>query len=245
MKQPAYRHELKYLINMQDYALLRMRLMPVLGHDRNAGADGEYWIRSLYFDDYWDTAYEEKDLGILLRKKYRIRIYNCSDRVIRLERKSKYGAYIYKESAPLTRAEACAIIEGDYGFLKRSKHNLLREMYYECTSRILRPRVVVDYDREPFTMDEGEVRVTFDKHVRAGMGSFDIFDAKMPTVEVLEADRMIMEVKFTSFLPKLVRRLLPPDASQMTAASKFVMCSDAAVREKDHNRVEGLQWKRR
>lgn len=245
MKQPTYRHEMKYLINMQDYALLRMRLMPVLGHDANAGPSGEYWIRSLYFDDYWDTAYEEKDLGILLRKKYRIRIYNCSDRLIRLERKSKYGAYIYKESAPLTREETDAIIGGEYGFLKASPHNLLREFYYECTSRILRPRVVVDYDREPFTMEAGEVRVTFDKHVRAGMGTFDIFDPHLPTVEVMEGDQMIMEVKFTTFLPKIVRRLLPPASSQLTAASKFVMCCDAAVREKDYDRVEGLQWRRR
>lgn len=245
MKQPAYRHEMKYLINMQDYALLRMRMMPVMEHDKNTDESGEYWIRSLYFDDYWDSAYEEKDLGILLRKKYRIRVYNCSDRIIRLERKSKFGAYIYKESAPLTRAETDAILDGEYAFLKQSKHNLLRELYYECTSRILRPRVVVDYDREPFVMEAGDVRITFDKHVRAGMGTFDIFDASLPTVEVLEGDRMIMEVKFTSMLPKVVRGLLPPRASQLTAASKFVMCCDAAVREKDYDRAEGLQWNRR
>lgn len=245
MKKSAYRHEMKYMINMQDYALLRMRMMPILGHDVNAGERGEYWIRSLYFDDYWDTAYEEKDLGILLRKKYRIRIYNCSDKIIRLERKSKYGAYIYKESAPLTRAETEAILAGEYAFLLQSPHQLLNELYYECTSRILRPRVIVDYDREPFTMEAGDVRITFDKHVRAGMGAFDIFDSDLPTVEVIQADQMIMEVKFTTFLPKIVRRILPPDASQLTAASKFVMCCDAAVREKDYNRAEGLQWTRR
>lgn len=245
MKKPHYRHEMKYLISMQDYALMRMRLMPVLGHDKHADANGEYWIRSLYFDDYWNTAYEEKDLGILLRKKYRIRIYNCSDSIIRLERKNKFGAYIYKESAPLTRQETDAIIDGDYAFLKASEHNLLREFYYECTARVMRPRVVVDYDREPFTMEAGDVRITFDKHVRAGMGTFDIFAPDLPTVEVVEGDWMIMEVKFTTFLPKLVRRLLPPRASQMTAASKYVLCCDAAVRQMDYNRAEGLQWTRR
>ena len=25
-------------------------------------------IRSLYFDDYWNSAYEEKEAGILMRK---------------------------------------------------------------------------------------------------------------------------------------------------------------------------------
>lgn len=244
--RPKYRHEMKYFVNLPDYAMLRARLLPVIPRDKHAGPTGEYWIRSLYFDDYWDTAYKEKDMGILLRKKYRIRVYNCGDKIIRLERKGKYGAYIHKEAAPLTRAETEAIVlEGDYGFLRNSKHNLLQEFYYECTSRGMRPRVIVDYDREPFVLESGDVRITFDKHVRAGMGEFLLFDPTLPTVEVLEADRMIMEVKFTTFLPNLVKRLLPPPASIMTAASKFVMCCDAAVREKDYFRAEGLQWKGR
>lgn len=99
-----YRHELKYLISYADKAELVVRLAPVLHLDPHA-QQGGYFIRSLYFDDYWNTAYEEKDAGVLLRKKYRIRIYNCSDRSIKLERKKKFGSYIYKEAAPLTHAE--------------------------------------------------------------------------------------------------------------------------------------------
>ena len=56
-------------------------------------------------DDYWHSAYEEKEAGVLLRKKYRIRIYDNSDRIIKLERKKKFGSWIYKEDAALTRAE--------------------------------------------------------------------------------------------------------------------------------------------
>ncbi len=237
-----YRHELKYLINMPDWALLRARLPAVVARDPNTGPGGEYHIRSLYFDDYWNSAYEEKELGVLTRHKYRIRVYNCQDSVIKLERKSKYGAYIYKQAAPLDREGVQRILDGDYGFLLHSPHNLLREFYYECTSRIMRPRVIVDYDREPFVLEAGEVRVTFDKHVRAGMGAFDLFDTALPTVEVLPADQMIMEVKFTTFLPKAVKQLLPPRASELTAASKYVMCCDAAVRQQPYHRVEGLQW---
>ena len=103
-----YRHELKYLISYADKAELVVRLAPVLHLDPHA-QQGGYFIRSLYFDDYWNTAYEEKDAGVLLRKKYRIRIYNCSDRSIKLERKKKFGSYIYKEAAPLTHAEFDAI----------------------------------------------------------------------------------------------------------------------------------------
>jgi hypothetical protein len=35
-----------------------------------------------------------------------------------------------------------------------------------------------------------------------------------------------MEVKFTEFLPKPVKDMVPPRASEMVAASKFVICCD-------------------
>jgi hypothetical protein len=245
MNRPAYRHELKFIINKPDWALLQTRMSVVMQRDKNAGEGGEYWIRSLYFDDYWNTAYEEKEMGVLLRRKYRIRVYNCSDHAIMLERKSKFDKYIKKESVSLTRRETDAVLEGDYGTLRRSEHNLKQEFYYECTSRFMRPRVMVDYDREPYVMESGDVRITFDKHVRVGFGVFDLFDRSLPTMEVLRGDQMIMEVKFTTFLPALVRRLLPPRSSVMTAASKYVLCCDAAPRDHQSNRTEGLLWETR
>lgn len=239
----AYRHELKYLINLPDWALLRTRMAGVMRRDENAGPSGEYHIRSLYFDDYRQSAYENKEQGALTRSKYRLRVYGCSDRTIHLERKLKYGQYIRKVSAPVTREEVRCLLEGDYGFLLRSEHNLLREFYFECTSRIMRPRVIVDYDREPFVMEAGDVRITFDRHIRAGFGVFDLFDPALPVMETLPADVMIMEVKFTTFLPQVVRRLLPPRAGDFTAASKYVLCCDAAARERSIERTEGLQWR--
>lgn len=134
----AYRHELKYLISYADKAELAVRMAPVLHLDPHA-KQGGYFIRSLYFDDYWNTAYAEKDAGVLQRKKYRVRIYHCSDRSIKLERKKKFGSWIYKEAAPLTRAEFERILAGDYDFLLHSPHRLCQEFYTECVSNVLRP----------------------------------------------------------------------------------------------------------
>lgn len=116
----------------------------------------------------------KKKLEFLMRKKYRILNYNYSDRSIKLERKKKHGSYIFKESAPLTREEVEKILAGDYEFLLKSQYPLCREFYVECVSNMMRPRTIVDYDREPWIMDEGTVRVTFDRDVRAAIGSFDI-----------------------------------------------------------------------
>ncbi len=222
-KPERYRNEWKYLIDTSQKELVCKRLSPILKLDKHA-KNGGYMLRSLYFDDYFNTAYEEKDAGVKLRKKYRIRIYNCSDSSIKLERKKKYGAYIFKESASLTKEEVYKIIDGDYDFLLQSDKSLCREFYYECVSNVMRPRTIVDYDREPWIMDEGTVRITFDMDVRAAIGSFDIFDPTLPALPVLEPGKCVMEVKFTEFLPTAVKDILPDRASEFTAVSKYVLC---------------------
>ena len=85
----VYRHEIKYRVSEPECETMRLRLSPLLRPDSHA-KNGGYLIRSLYFDDYWDSAYHDKENGVVIRKKYRIRIYDLSDRVIHLERKNKY-----------------------------------------------------------------------------------------------------------------------------------------------------------
>ena len=223
MSREIYRNEWKYLISWGEKELITSRIAPLLHPDPNA-VNGGYLIRSLYFDDYWNTAYEQKDAGVLERKKYRIRIYNYSDRSIKLERKKKYGAYIYKQSAKITRSEFEAILAGDYNFLLKSSQPLLQEFYVECRCHNLRPRTIVDYEREPWILDAGTVRITFDMNVRAAVGSFDIFDPTLPCLSVIDPGRLVMEVKFTEFLPRFVQDILPPQREEMTAVSKYVLC---------------------
>ena len=89
---------------------------------------------------------------------------------------------------------------------------------------MMRPRTIVDYEREPWVMDEGTVRITFDMNVRAAVGSFDIFDAMLPALPVLEPGKLVMEVKFTEFCPQQVRDMVPPGAAELTAVSKYCLC---------------------
>ena len=221
----AFRHEQKYLISLKDKHLIRQRIRNIMSLDKHVKQES-YTIRSLYFDDYWNSAYEDKQAGVLIRKKYRIRIYNYTDQVIKLERKRKHGAYIYKEDAPLIKEEFYKILDGDYGFLLKSPHQLCREFYVECMANVLRPRTIVDYEREPWTLEARTVRVTFDENIRAAVGSFDIFDANLPTLEVLEPEKLVLEVKYTEFYPDIIKEIIPVDATEYTAVSKYVLCYD-------------------
>jgi len=225
-----FRHELKYLINYRDHALIRLRLQSLLAFDANVDPGGSYTVRSLYFDDYYNHAYNDKYAGGQYRTKHRIRIYNNSDKTINFEKKNKNNYLNYKQTAPMTKEQVYGVLDGNYEVLLKDLNNLLGVFYHECVSNVMRPRIVVDYEREPYIMEAGDVRITFDKNIRAGVEGFDIFDAGLPMVETLDPGLLILEVKFTEFLPNILRKILPSNASDYTAASKFILGCDKTNR---------------
>ncbi len=222
----AYRHELKYLISHADLALVRARIWPLLKNDEHVTERGVYTVRSLYFDDYGNTAYNDKLQGGTERQKFRIRIYNGSDEVIHLEHKTKWCAYTHKESVGLSRRQVEEILQGRYGDLLRCPDPLYAVFYHECRTKMLRPRVMIDYEREPYVMQAGSVRITFDTHIRAAIGGWDIFDDRLATLEVLDPGLLVMEVKFTEFLPSIVQQALPQHATDYSAVSKYTLACD-------------------
>ena len=88
----------------------------------------------------------------------------------------------------------------------------------------MRPKVIVDYEREPFVFDAGTVRITFDSNLRAAAATGDIFNPNLPTYDVLPYGKTILEVKFTEFFPQFIREMLPPGAQDLSAISKYVLC---------------------
>lgn len=220
----SLRHELKYYINTHEYTYLKKRLMPSLNKDEHGVINDGYHVRSLYFDDMYDSAFNEKESGIFQRKKYRVRIYNISDKTIKFEKKSKFGQYINKESKKITKDEFYNLLEGNNDFLLNSKSKLLEEIYIDTKTKLLKPAVIVDYDREAYTLEAGNIRITFDKNLRAGINSYDIFSDKIVTKRIFDQPIMILEVKYDSFLPAYLQNLIQIRNHNISAASKYVMC---------------------
>lgn len=221
----GYRHELKYYISKAEYELISRRLSLTMDHDENARSNGRYFIRSLYFDDYSNNAMEEKLAGTDSRNKYRIRIYNLSDKAIKLERKHKEGPYIYKQSISLSREECEALIRGDCSFLLRRREKFARVLYADFRLRHLRPKVLVDYWREAYVFPEQDVRVTFDMGLRTAYRAVNLFEKSIPTYPAVDDYGMIMEVKFNDYLPGYIRTLIQPvQNAQRSAISKYCLC---------------------
>ncbi|MBN2373675.1 polyphosphate polymerase domain-containing protein [bacterium] len=218
------RHEFKYYIDPPQYRVLRSRLSAILQHDPHAGPDWRYHIRSLYFDDFKNNALFEKQVGVARRKKYRMRIYDYSDAVIKLEKKIKMNQYIGKESVNITREEADRILAGDVAFLAGSKSRLLRAFYLENRRNLLRPNVIVDYYREAYIYPAGNVRITFDIGLHTGLGRTDIFDRDMFTMTAIEEPGVILEVKYDNFMPQAIRGLFPSSIRPRISIGKFTIC---------------------
>ncbi len=220
------RHELKFFISEMQYHVLSRQLDHVLQRDPNGDENNEYHIRSLYFDTIFNDAYFDKLDGVQNRNKYRIRIYNLSDRLIKLECKTKVGSLISKRSLSIPRDLADQLIAGDPTDLERTSSGLLSDMYREMTCGLLRPVVIVDYVREAYLHPAEEVRITFDKQLRTGMRSIDLFDPTVPTISPFDNNDIILEVKYNRVMPPYIANLLStycPNAQQ-SAISKYTWC---------------------
>lgn len=217
------RHELKYMITYHDYYNLSSIMDSLMKRDEHSG-DGGYFIRSLYFDDVYNSCYREKEDGVGRRRKYRIRTYNMDDGFIRFEIKDKFGNYISKQSAVITAEQCRQMMDCDYDFMLDSGSQTLRMGYIDARTKLLRPKVLVDYFREVFVCEEGNVRITFDSELRAGIGSNDILNPNVITLPAMDDDKLILEVKYDDFLPLSIKRILSPLNRWQSSVSKFWLC---------------------
>lgn len=216
-----FRHEWKHEISYSDLLALRQRLRVVARPDPHA-VNGRYEIRSLYFDTPSDKALREKLSGVSRREKFRIRYYNGDTSVIHLEKKSKLGGLGNKQSAVISAPEAEAILHGELDWMMDSGRPLVRELYSKMRTQLLRPRTIVDYTREPYIYPPGNVRVTMDHGIRTGLDCTAFLEPCV-TVPAGEAP-IILEVKWDTFLPEIIRDAIQLEGRRASAFSKYAQC---------------------
>ena len=220
-----YRHELKYSISLADRMALVQRLRPLMQRDPHTDETGRYTIRSVYFDNYKDKALREKRNGVQTREKFRIRYYNDDLSFITLEKKIKHNDLCKKLDAPLTAEEYQRILQAPGPWMLEHPEPLVGELYCKMKLQQLRPRVLVSYVREPYIYNAGNVRVTFDSHIRTSLFQRDFSDGAISDICATETPGdIILEVKFDAFLPEIIRCLLQSEELRQQAFSKYGSC---------------------
>lgn len=222
-----YRNEIKYIVSKAIAMELKSKLSGILDFDSNANENGEYIIKSLYFDDLENTAYYEKMDGVLYRKKYRIRTYNDDDRFIRLERKYKHNNLTSKDQMLISKEIYSKILSGNVEDIEIAEDNLLNQFIMEIRAKHLIPSVIVEYKRTPFTYPLSNIRITLDEKIKSGRYNYDILDNKLQTYDVIGNNEVVLEVKYDEFLPEHIEKILETVPAYRQAVSKFALCRSA------------------
>ena len=219
-----YRNEIKYIVSETQLALLENRIRNLISPDRHAGPDGIYQIRSLYFDDYYNSCYKENEIGTDPREKFRIRIYNGSPERISLELKRKEHSMTQKLSCLLTEEQCRELMRGRPLPADASYPPVLQKLNLLMRTRLLRPKVIVEYDRAPYAERLGNTRVTLDRNIRSSDAISSFLEKKIPGRPIMPAGKQILEVKYDEFLPDYLYRNLMLSKLRQTTFSKYYLC---------------------
>ncbi len=224
LPENQYRHEFKYLCSYGQLKVLEARLRGLVTLDAHVGEDGAYNIRSLYFDDCYDTCLRENEAGTDPREKFRIRIYNHQKERISLELKKKVRGKTQKLSCPLTERECRVLMAGEELPLHEETPALLRKLCLLRKTRRMAPKVIVEYRRVPYVYPLGNVRITMDENISSS-GRTDLFlEEEIPLRPVLMAGQHILEVKYDEYLPDYIYRTVQTENLRPTAFSKYYLC---------------------
>lgn len=220
--QEVLRSEKKFMINVADFIGKSHELQQLLHEDPHNGTHG-YIIRSLYFDTEYDGDFFDKECGMEVRKKLRLRVYGPNSESAALEMKQKQGDQQLKRSLRLRREDAQRLAACDYTPLLNYSEPFAAECYVLMNSRCYRPRTVIQYRRKAFVARENSIRITFDHQIDATAGRFDLFDPKLIMNPVMDRSLAVLEVKYNGFLLDYIKEMLGSLGKSELSVSKYCM----------------------
>lgn len=215
----VYRHEEKYCLNYNEAYILKKMLATIMDRDSYNGNEG-YWIRSLYFDTVYDKDYNEKILGIVNRHKFRLRIYDTKAQSAKFEIKNKAEVYSVKETLTIDREVAEELQGGNIEILHSLKHEIAERAYYYMKKERYIPVQIVDYQREAWTLPVENVRITFDYNIKTTK-ELNLFGNKLAMTPVFAQNFCILEVKYNTHIPLILKNILSAMELQKVSFSKY------------------------
>lgn len=220
-----YRHELKYVVDERTMSICYERLKNFCQLDGHTNEGRSYQIRSVYFDDYKDSYFYENECGVDRRHKYRIRIYNHSEKYISLEKKSKSRGMTLKKSVSIEKNMVDSLLHNiQTPYALNECDGLLLEFMLKREMELLKPVIIVQYERIPFIYNDGNVRVTLDKNISGSRDFEHFFKEDLLTRPIMETGNHVLEIKYDEFLPGFLQKQLNLGNLQRCSYSKYYLC---------------------
>lgn len=216
------RKEFKYIIGMEEFWRIRKKLDLLMIPDAH-GNHGEYLVRSQYFDSLTDADLRDNLDGVKEKRKIRVRVYSPNASGGRLEYKCKNGSDGVKYSMALSREEMERMEQHQYSFLLKRQEELAGRLYTKMTEQAYRPKTIIEYDRTAYLYPVSDVRITFDRNLRAGVKPWGICEEQPCGIPLMAPDRGILEVKYNDFFPYVFKEILQEVNQGMEAYSKYTV----------------------
>lgn len=216
------RQEEKYPLNLEEGIRFSNYFSQILMPD-TFSREGSYMVRSLYFDTVDDKDFFDKLTEQNLRRKIRLRVYSPGDQKAKLEMKQKNGVYQRKRSLTVSRADALALIDGQFGVLLNYPEPFAAELFCLMNEECYRPKSIVEYQRRAFMAKENNIRLTFDSRIIATESNFGLFDENLPLYPVYDPDKLIFEVKYDGFLLSYIKDVISSVDRRSISSSKYCL----------------------
>jgi len=217
------RNENKYYISKSSFLELSNSLNVLMDKDSHIKEEG-YLIRSLYFDDYQESNYQDVIDGNNERSKYRIRIYNEQSDVVHLERKSKVKGLVHKDSIPIDKDICMSIIKDNQMVIKDDYPELLKKFLIDKEIKLLKPSAIVEYYRIPYICDDGNVRITYDYNLSASSDYSNFLNKDIKLSPLYGQESSILEVKYDEYIPSYISDILKRFNLTRQQFPKYVLC---------------------
>jgi hypothetical protein len=229
------RFERKYLVSNLQLHAIRKQMKAFVEADVHTSLSAhdaipEYTVRSIYFDTPSLDALYEKEEGLEIRKKLRIRAYNTREqnKGVFFEIKRKYGNKIGKNRAyvPLSDYENI-LLEGlddaNTSTIPQSHQDDLRRFLFHMHKKKQEPVNLIVYEREAYhgRYDPG-IRITFDKNIRSQLHpSRDALFANHD-LQPIWPQHFILEIKYYDApMPSWAKNIVDRFQLQASALSKY------------------------
>ncbi len=224
------RFEIKYLVEARRFDEILAAFQGLLIPDPAGVENHGYYNYSIYFDSPRYRFYGEKHEGMQSRVKPRLRLYrsaiDATPSGYFLELKKRFDRIIRKERSKVTRAEAERLLtKGPISIdAKTDSPPALNEFIYARNRFCLLPCVTVLYHRAAFySRIYPNLRMTFDRGLRCSLltgldNPLSAFSYALPP------QQMVLELKYSERVPRLVLQRCRELELQQATFSKFAVC---------------------
>ena len=225
------RYEFKYFLpkNIAEEIKSHVSKFMNLDHFANLESKKNYFVRSIYFEDEFNSNFEEKINGYRIRKKFRLRYYNKNivNSPVFLETKGRNLERTYKRRVRLNISDIEIIKQEKYllNLLKKYPKSIpIQDFVFEYYKKKLKPKILIDYERVPFINKHGlYFRLTFDHNLSCIKLNNKLNNNVLDKRIECKSGFTILEVKFERSIPLWFHRIIQSYNLRRQSISKFVL----------------------